>query len=124
MFDVSSWVAIALAGLTAFCAEQPAAVVRGDCFCNCSCETQVQGLQCPEGSWELGVCKKFFVCRVWAVTRVPATWGAGIVGLCQSDRAWHILHESFGIPFKRNYLWGISHSHRGGGESRTSTTAT
>ena len=59
MVDVSNWVAIACAWLAAWWVEQPAPLVRSDCFCNCSCEALLQGPVCPEFSWTWELAKIF-----------------------------------------------------------------
>ena len=60
MIDLPSWFAIALAWCSAWVVDHRAPSFRGECLCNCSCETVITQHPCPEGSWSWELIKIIF----------------------------------------------------------------
>lgn len=57
MIELPNWVGVAIAWLSAWWWEQGVSVHRGECVCNCTCETKVTGLDCPETTWSWEIAK-------------------------------------------------------------------
>ena len=51
MIELPGWVAVAIAWLSALWWEHEVKAPKGECFCNCTCETKVTSVECPEVSW-------------------------------------------------------------------------
>ena len=51
MSELPSWFAVAIAWFSAWLWEREVATPKSECHCNCTCETKVSAVDCPEASW-------------------------------------------------------------------------
>ena len=61
MSELPSWVAVAIAWFSAWLWEREVATSKGECYCNCTCETKVSAVDCPEASWTWELLKIFLL---------------------------------------------------------------